>query len=203
MRHRLAFWFTVMLMAGLAAPLGAQRATQAAPTEGEGDLQGPYKRWLEQEVPYIIAPEECSALVRLASDEERDRFMESFWSRRDPTPGTRNNEFKDEHYRRIAYANDRFRSSRKGWATDRGRTYIQLGPPDEIESHPSGGEYRRPGGQGRLTSAHPFEIWRYRRHADDGGDTMLEFVDSAEDEEYPIRSHPPWGDGPEGGAACP
>ena len=203
MGHRLAFWFTVLLMPGLAAPLGAQRASQAAPTEGSGELQGTYRRWLEQDVRYIMEHEECSAFVQLDSNEERNRFVESFWSRRDPTPGTQTNEFKEEHYRRIAYSNELFRSSRAGWMTDRGRTYILLGPPDEIESHPSGGEYRPLGGQGGFSAAQPFEVWMYRRLGDHGADTVFEFVDLNENGEYPIRSDPPWSDSPQGAAACP
>jgi len=201
--HRLAFWLTVILTLGQAAPLGSQQALQAAPTEGNGELQGTYRRWLEQDVRYIIEDEECSSFVRLASNEERDRFIASFWSRRDPTPGTQKNEFKEEHYRRIAYSNDLFESSRAGWMTDRGRTYILLGPPDEIEAHPSGGEYRPLGGQGGFNSAQPFQVWMYRRLADHGGDIVLEFVDSGEDGEYPIRSDAPWNDSPQGAAACP
>lgn len=203
MRYRLAYWLTLLLVPGLAAPLGAQRASQAAPAEGNGELQGTYRRWLEQDVRYIIEHEECSAFVQLASDEERLRFVEEFWSRRDPTPGTQMNEFKEEYYRRIAYSNDLFESSRAGWMTDRGRTYILLGPPDEIESHPFGGEYRPLGGQGGFTSAQPFDVWMYRRLGNHGGDTVLRFVDSGEDGEYSIQSAPPWNDSHEEAAACP
>ena len=102
----------------------------------EKELATPYKKWLEEEVPYIITDEERSAFLQLQTNEEREQFIEAFWQRRDPTPDTVENEFKEEHYRRIAYANERFSSGIPGWRTDRGRIYIMWGPPDEIESHP-------------------------------------------------------------------
>src|SRR5438105_11992904 len=143
------------------------------------ELEGPYKKWLTEDVVYIITDEERHAWKRLATDEEREQFIEQFWLRRDPTPDTAENEFKEEHYRRIAYANERFAAGIPGWKTDRGRIYITFGPADEIESHPSGGFYQRPieegGGQ---TSTFPFEQWRYR-HLDEIGDqVIIEFVDS-------------------------
>src|SRR5579863_5304807 len=127
------------------------------------ELETPYKKWLNEEVVYIISDEERKAFNRLQTDEERQQFIEQFWLRRDPTPDTEENEFREEHYRRIAYANDQFASGIPGWKTDRGRTYIQYGPPDEIESHPSGGTYERPAEEGGgETSTFPFEQWRYR-----------------------------------------
>ena len=122
------------------------------------ELEGPYKKWLTEDVGYIITDEEKKAFSRLNTDEERQNFIEQFWLRRDPTPDTEENEFKEEHYRRIAYANEHYASGIPGWKTDRGRIYITFGPPDEIESHPSGGSYQRPieegGGE---TSTYPFE----------------------------------------------
>src|SRR5713226_135971 len=108
------------------------------------ELGTPYKKWLDEEVAYIITDEERTAFLRLTNNEEREQFIEQFWLRRDPTPDTVENEFKEEHYRRIAYANERFASGIPGWRTDRGRIYIIWGKPDEIESHPSGGTYDRP-----------------------------------------------------------
>ena len=87
---------------------------------------------------YIITDAERNAFKSLQSDPELEHFIEQFWQRRDPTPGTVENEFKEEHYRRIAYANDHFAGGIPGWKTDRGRIYITYGPPDEKESHPSG-----------------------------------------------------------------
>src|ERR1700684_3488672 len=124
----------------------------------EKELATPYKKWLEEEVPYIISDEERSAFLQLQTNEEREQFIEGFWQRRDPTPDTVENEFKEEHYRRIAYANERFASGVPGWSTDRGRIYIIWGPPDEIDTHPSGGIYNRPLGEGGgQTSTYPYE----------------------------------------------
>ncbi len=103
------------------------------------ELETPYKKWLNEDVGYIITDEERKAFKRLSTDDERENFIEAFWLRRDPTPDTEENEFKEEHYRRIAYANERFASGIPGWKTDRGRIYIVYGPPDEIDDHSSGG----------------------------------------------------------------
>src|SRR5215471_14548096 len=108
------------------------------------ELGKTYKKWLDEDVRWIITDEERSAFMQLSNDEERDQFIEAFWARRDPTPDTPENEFKEEHYRRIAYANEHFAAGIPGWKTDRGRIYIMYGPADGIESHPSGGTYERP-----------------------------------------------------------
>ena len=102
------------------------------------------KKWLNKDVTYIISREEKKAFKQLTTDEERYQFIEQFWLRRDPNPDTIENETRDEHYRRIAYANERFSSGQPGWMTDRGRIYITFGVPDQIESHPTGGHYQRP-----------------------------------------------------------
>ena len=138
-----------------------------------------YRRWLDEDVRWIITDEERDTFKRLSNDEERDNFIEQFWLRRDPTPDTIDNEYKEEHYRRIAYANEHFPAGIPGWKTDRGRIYIQFGPADEIESHPSGGSYERPieegGGE---TSTFPFETWRYRYLDNIGQEVIIEFVDT-------------------------
>src|SRR5580704_7723427 len=108
------------------------------------ELGETYKRWLNEDVVYIITPEELSAFKKLSNDEERDQFIEQFWLRRDPTPDTPENEYREEHYRRIAYANEHFAAGIPGWKTDRGRIYIIWGPADQIEAHPAGGTYERP-----------------------------------------------------------
>ena len=121
------------------------------------ELETPYKKWLDEDVVYIISDEEKKAFHQLNTDEEREQFVEQFWLRRDPTPDTDENEFKEEHYRRIAYANEHYASGIPGWRTDRGRIYIQYGPPDEIESHASGGSYERPMSEGGgETETYPF-----------------------------------------------
>src|SRR6201998_2876521 len=127
------------------------------------EVSGSYKKWLDEDVRWIITDEERSAFRQLSNDEERDQFIEAFWQRRDPTPDTIENEFKEEHYRRIAYANEHFAAGIPGWRTDRGRIYIMYGAPDEIDAHPSGGQYIRPQDEGGgQTSTYPFEDWRYR-----------------------------------------
>jgi GWxTD domain-containing protein len=143
------------------------------------ELSKTYRKWLDEDVRWIISDEEKSAFMQLSNDEERDQFIEAFWQRRDPTPDTEENEFKEEHYRRIAYANEHYAAGIPGWKTDRGRMYIVFGPADEIESHPSGGSYERPmeegGGQ---TSTFPFEQWRYRYLEGIGQEVIIEFVDT-------------------------
>ena len=143
------------------------------------ELSKTYKKWLAEDVAWIITDEERKAFMQLSNDEERDQFIEAFWQRRDPTPDTEENEFKEEHYRRIAYANEHFAAGIPGWKTDRGHMYIVFGPPDEIDAHPSGGSYERPieegGGE---TSTFPFETWRYRYIEGIGQEVMIEFVDT-------------------------
>jgi len=166
-----------------------QRKKQEAKLRKE--LETPYKKWLNEDVVYIITDEERQAFKRLNTDEEREQFIEQFWLRRDPTPDTEENEFKEEHYRRIAYANEHYASGIPGWKTDRGRIYITYGPPDEIDSHPSGGSYERPieegGGE---TSTYPFEDWRYRYIEGIGNDVNIEFVDPTMTGEYHMTMDP-------------
>src|SRR5246127_2768483 len=143
------------------------------------ELGKTYKKWLDEDVRWIITDEEQKAFKMLSNDEERDQFIEAFWQRRDPTPDTEENEYKEEHYRRIAYANEHFAAGIPGWKTDRGRIYIMYGPADEIESHPSGGTYERPMEEGGgETSTFPFEDWRYRYLEGIGQEVIIEFVDT-------------------------
>ena len=138
-----------------------------------------YKRWLDEDVPYIISEEERGVFKSLKNDEERDSFIEDFWRRRNPDQRASENAFKEEHYRRIAYANEHFAAGIPGWRTDRGRIYVMYGPADEIESHPSGGTYERPIEEGGgSTSTYPFEDWRYRYLEGIGQEVIVEFVDS-------------------------
>ena len=149
------------------------------------------KKWLDEDVRYIITDEEREAFLKLSNEEERDAFIEQFWLRRDPTPDTPENEFKEEHYRRIAYANEHFASGVPGWRTDRGRIYIVFGPPDEIDAHPSGGTYERPYEEGGgETSTYPFEDWRYRYIEGIGNEVIIEFVDQCMCNEYKISTNP-------------
>ena len=149
------------------------------------------RKWLDEDVSYIITNEERTAFKALKTDEEREQFIEQFWLRRDPSPDTIENEYKEDHYSRIAYANERFASGIPGWKTDRGRIYILYGKPDEIESHPSGGTYDRPIEEGGgTTSTFPFEIWRYRYIEGIGNEVLLEFVDPSMSGEYRMTIDP-------------
>src|SRR5437764_6358919 len=149
------------------------------------ELSKPYKKWLDEDVSHIITDEERAAFKQLSNDEERDNFIEAFWQRRDPTPDTEENEFKEEHYQRIAYANEHFAAGVPGWKTDRGRIYIVFGKADEVESHPSGGTYERPMDEGGgETSTFPFEQWRYRYIEGIGQEVIIEFVDTCMCGEY-------------------
>jgi len=155
------------------------------------ELETPYRKWMNEDVVYIITDEEKAAFKRLSTDDERQQFIEQFWLRRDPTPDTEENEYKEEHYRRIAYANEHYPSGIPGWKTDRGRTYIVFGPPDEIESHPSGGTYERPYEEGGgTTSTYPFEQWRYRYLDGIGNNIVIEFVDTTMSGEYHMTMDP-------------
>ncbi len=141
-------------------------------------LGGVYKKWLDEDVRWIITDEELSAFKKLANNSERDVFIEGFWQRRDPTPDTAENEYKEEHYRRIAYANEHYAAGMPGWRTDRGRIYVMYGPPTSIDSHPMGGPYQRSSEEGGgQTSTFPFEVWRYRYLEGIGQEIEIEFVD--------------------------
>jgi len=143
------------------------------------ELSKTYKKWLDEDVRWIITDEEKEAFKKLSNDEERDQFIEQFWARRNPTPDSVENPYKEEHYRRIAYANEHFAAGIPGWRTDRGRIYIMYGAPDEIEAHPTGGTYDRPQDEGGgTTSTYPFEDWRYRYLEGVGQEVIIEFVDT-------------------------
>jgi len=155
------------------------------------ELASPYKKWLDEDVVYIISPEERSAFLHLSTNEEREQFIEQFWQRRNPDPDSPDNTFKEEHYRRIAYANEHFASGIPGWKTDRGRIYITWGPPDEIQSNPSGGTYERPAEEGGgETTTYPFEDWRYRYLEGIGENVEIEFVDPTMTGEYHLTMDP-------------
>jgi GWxTD domain-containing protein len=155
------------------------------------ELDTPYKKWLDEDVVYIITPDERKMFLQLGTNEEREAFIEQFWLRRSTNPDLPDNDFKEEHYRRIAYANEHFASGIPGWKTDRGRIYIIWGPPDEIESHPTGGTYDRPMDQGGgSTTTYPWETWRYRYLEGIQENVILEFVDPSSTGEYHLTMDP-------------
>ena len=144
-----------------------------------GELHGEYKKWVDEDVRWIITDQELQAFKSLSNDEERDQFIEQFWLRRNPNPDSPENEYREEHYQRIAYANEHYAAGKPGWRTDRGHIYIAYGKPDSIDSHPSGGNYERPMDEGGgNTSTFPFETWHYRYLAGIGDNIDIEFVDT-------------------------
>jgi GWxTD domain-containing protein len=163
-------------------PLKRQPGEKQRKQQGKAlkvELSKTYKKWLNEDVVWIITDQERAAFKQLSNDEERDNFIEAFWQRRDPTPDTEENEYKEEHYRRIAYANEHYAAGIPGWKSDRGRIYIMYGPADEVSGSPSGGSYQRPMEEGGgETSTFPFEDWRYRYIEGIGQEVIIEFVDS-------------------------
>ena len=172
----------VFVMAGLCIGTVARAASQQAASENAQSLPAEYQKWLDEDVVWIITPEERTAFSQLKSNEERDKFVEQFWERRNPTPNSSENKFKEEHYRRIAYANIHFTTATvPGWKTDRGRIYIVYGPPDEIESHPAGVA---------SSFAKPTEFWRYHlieEHGVDRKNVDMTFVDVNGDGNYQLQ----------------
>ena len=185
-----------VLVMGLAPAALAQdkeeKKKQKEPTaKQKAELKSVYKKWLDEDVLYIITDDERKAFKALKTDEERDQFIEQFWLRRDPDPDTPENEYKDQYYERIQYANEHYTSGVAGWRTDRGRIYITFGKPDEVESHPSGGSYDRPSWEGGgSTTTYPFEVWWYRYIEGIGSDIEIEFVDPSGSGEYRIARSP-------------
>jgi GWxTD domain-containing protein len=174
-----------------AADQKKQKASKKSQRELMNELAPAYKKWLNEDVIYIITPEERQAFLTLSTNEEREQFIEQFWARRNPDPDSPENTFKEEHYRRIAYANEHFSSGIPGWKSDRGRIYIMWGKPDELEAHDGGGSYDRPmdegGGQ---TETYPFEHWRYRYLEGIGENVELEFVDPSMSGEFHLTMDP-------------
>jgi len=155
------------------------------------ELDSQYKQWLNEDVIYIISPEERNAFLQLDTNEEREQFIEQFWLRRSSNPDAPDNDFKDEHYRRIAYANEHYASGIPGWKTDRGRLYIMWGPADEVDSHPMGGTWDRPMEMGGgSTTTYPWETWRWRYLEGIGENVEIEFVDTTGSGEYHMTMDP-------------
>jgi GWxTD domain-containing protein len=190
MRCLKSFLFLIFLGIGISALSSSFPGKQTKPknsgkTRQEAGLSQNYKNWLDEDALYIITNEERSVFKSLKNDEERGSFIEQFWDLRNPNPGSSYNSFKEEHYSRIAFANEHFASGIPGWRTDRGMIYIKYGKPDELETHPTGGSYNRTFNEGGgITTTYPFEKWGYR-HIDGVGDGIeLEFVDRSNSGEY-------------------
>ncbi len=159
--------------------------------ELKNELKGPYKKWVDQDVRWIITDQELKAFKSLSNDEERDNFIEQFWQRRNPDPDSPENEYREEYYRRIAYANEHFAAGKPGWMTDRGHIYIANGKPDSIESHAGGGQYdQTPQEGGGQITAYPFEVWNYHYIQGIGENIDIEFVDQCMCGEYRMSMDP-------------
>ena len=186
----LAVFLSILFAASSLVFAQQQKQTQdpaEKPRNVKPELKKAYKDWLDKDVTYVITDEERKAFKKLATDDERERFIEEFWRRRDPDPDTDENEFKEEYYERIAYANEHFASGIPGWKTDRGRIWIMYGKPDGRETHPMGGTYDRPSYEGGgSTSTYPFETWFYRYIPGVGSGIEIEFVDPTGSGEYRI-----------------
>jgi len=192
--RRLTMALVLLILAS--TPLLAQnRQTSEDPMSNprkvKPELKKAYKDWLEKDVDIIITDQERKAFKKLQTDEEREQFIEQFWRRRDPDPDTDENEYREQYYERIAYANEHFASGIPGWKTDRGRIYIMYGKADDVESHPAGGPYDRPSYHGGgTTSTYPFEVWFYRYIPGVGSGVEIEFVDPTGSGEYRIARSP-------------
>lgn len=180
-----------LLAAGPAAAAADEKPKKQQKNQNEELLMKYYKKWMEEDVYHIISEEEKAVFKKLTTDEERDQFIEQFWRRRDPDPKTPVNEYKEELYRRIAYANEHFSSGIPGWKTDRGMVYIKYGKPDHIEDYSYGSGYDRPAHEGLgQTKVFPFQIWEYRNIDGIGTDIELEFVDSGGGNLYTLTTNP-------------
>jgi GWxTD domain-containing protein len=189
-RRRTVLILTTCFLSSLLTVMG--QSNKAKEQAKQKEESGNYlKKWPEEAVPYIIDPEEERAFKGLKTDEERENFIEQFWLRRDPTPESPDNEYKDDYFRRIVLANERYTSGIPGWRTDRGRILIMHGEPDEVETHAMGGTYLRPTDEGGgRTSTFPFEKWRYRHIDNIGPEVILEFVDTTMSGEYRLTFDP-------------
>jgi GWxTD domain-containing protein len=186
---------------GARTPIKADISSESPEQNQETGLKDSYQKWLNEDVVYIITTEEKAVFLALRTDEEREMFIAQFWARREHDPRTGGDQFKKEHYRRLAYANERFatRAGVPGWKTDRGRIYILYGEPDGKESHPSGGAYQREFWEsGGAMSVYPFERWHYRHINGIGDDVVIEFVDKNLDGSFVMEKIPVQGAAPQG-----
>lgn len=169
-----------VFLAGVLTLLTAIALSAWQPSTADSIPQ-PYQKWLNEDVLYIMDANERAAFLHLTTDPEREHFIEQFWELRDPTPGTALNEFKEEHYRRIAYANGHYTTASgvAGWKTDRGRIYISFGWPDELETHPAS-----------QTGGAPYESWLYYKINGIGERVIMQFVDQNGKGDYQMTKDP-------------
>jgi len=200
---------SALCLLGALPPISAAAQEQPAPPSQQADqkqdtnkkkqsdkqvlkeLATPYKKWLSEDVIYIITDSERKAFLQLQTNEEREQFIEEFWQRRNPDPDSVDNPVKEEHYRRIAYTNEHYASGIAGWRTDRGRIYIMYGKPDDLESHTQGETWNRPLDQGGgQTQTYAYEDWTYHYIEGIGENVELEFVDPSGTGEFRLTTDP-------------
>jgi GWxTD domain-containing protein len=182
---------TVVLGQASASQEAAKKQDDKSDKQLYKELASPYKKWLDDDVVYIISDAERKLFLKLQTNEEREQYIEAFWQRRNPNQDSPENEFKEEHYRRIAYANEHFSAGMQGWRTDRGRMYIAWGPPTSIESHTTGESYMRPYDQGGgTTKTFAWEKWNYNYKDGLGQNIDLEFVDPTGSNEFHLTTDP-------------
>ena len=192
--HRFRFQrYLLLFIVSACIATVAQSPANQPPVKHNNYLSRPlpavYQHWLDEDVRWIITDEEGGTFKKLTADDERKHFVEQFWLRRDPTPGTAENEFKEEHYRRIAYSNVHFATQIMGSLADRGRIYIRYGLPDEIHA--------------QTENSIPKQVWHYNTFSSSGyivseGNSLrgnnkvdLEFVDDCHCNEYRLRTPEP------------
>ncbi|MGH9735216.1 MAG: TonB family protein [Candidatus Acidiferrales bacterium] len=157
-------------------PAVLHRAVTLAQNEQKSAAQSKYEKWLNEDVTYIITPQERAAFARLKTDAERDKFIDQFWEHRNPHPGSAVNAYKEHYYRSTAYANQHFSfDGNPGWRTDRGHVLIVYGPPDEIDSH---------------KTPYAYEEWRYKQIDEKSDNVTFKFVDRSGHGDYKLISSP-------------
>jgi len=182
--------FAILLISGASRGVAQNQLPDEKPRKVKREDNRAFRDWPKSDVKLIITPEEEDAYDKLKTNEERENFIHEFWNRRDPSPDTEENEYKDEYYERIAYANEHFTSGKPGWLTDRGRIYVRWGKPNEVESHPSGGPYQSTNYYNGSTPTFPFEKWFYRYLPGVGSGIEIEFVDPSGSGEYRMARNP-------------
>jgi len=184
------FRLSHILLCGLILPcfLPSLAATQDRNTTTQA-LRPLYQKWLDEDVCYLISDPERAEFKRLKTDQQRDKFVEEFWERRNPSPGFADNKFKEEHYRRLAYTNQHFAAGVAGYKSDRGRIYILYGPPDEREQHPGSADASIPA-DAPLRVRYPSDVWRYHFIKGLGWDVVFEFIDHCRCGEYQLQEDP-------------
>jgi GWxTD domain-containing protein len=201
--RRFSQWILLAVLAGgistgtvvLGQPPAAQQAAKKQDDKNDKqllkELASPYKKWLNEDVAYIISDDERKLFLKLQTNEEREQYIEAFWQRRNPDQDSPENSYKEEHYRRIAYANEHFSSGMEGWRTDRGRMYIMWGAPTSKETHTQGEDYQRPLEEGGGdTKTYAWEKWNYNFVEGLGSNVDLEFVDPSGTSEFHLTSDP-------------